>query len=85
MVDGGVKPLAIDLFLETVGKISIGFDKFDNPQMPTMVKPKSQSDKYRKIKEEAENDATAKQRMEAIIVGKKEEFDAEQARRKLVD
>lgn len=85
VVDAGGKPLSIDLFLDTISKISIGFDKFGNPQMPTMVIPESQSDKYRKLIEEAENDETAKQRMEAIMAEKKKEYDAEQARRKLVD
>jgi hypothetical protein len=85
VVDAGGKPLTIDLFLDTISKISIDFDKFGNPQMPTMVIPESQSDKYRKLIEEAENDETAKQRMEAILAQKKKEYDAEQASRKLVD
>lgn len=85
VVDGGGKPLTIDLFLDTVSKISIAFDKFGNPQMPTMVIHPSQEEKYRKLIEEADNDPVAKQRMKDIIAKKKKEYDAEQASRKLVD
>lgn len=85
VVDGGGNPLTIDLFLDTISKISISFDKFGNPQMPTMVIHPSQKEKYCKLIEEVDNDEMAKQRMKDIIAQKKEEYDAEQARRKLVD
>lgn len=85
VVDAGGKPLTLDLFLDTISKISIGFDKFGNPQMPTLVIHPSQEEKYRKLMEEADNDETAKQRMKDIIAAKKKEYDAEQASRKLVD
>lgn len=85
VVDGGGKPLTVDLFLDTISKIGIGFDKFGNPQMPTLVIPESMEDKYRKLMEEADKDEVAKQRMKDIIAEKKKEYDAEQARRKLVD
>ncbi len=85
VVDAGGKPLSIDLFLDTISKISIAFDKFGNPQMPTMVIHPNQEEKYRKLMEEADNDPVAKQRMKDIIAQKKKEYDAEQASRKLVD
>lgn len=85
VVDGTGQPLTVDLILDTISKISISFDKFGNPQMPTMVIPSSQADKYRQLIEDAENDEDAKKRMEAIIEQKRKEFNAEQASRKLVD
>jgi len=85
VVDANGQPMSIDLFLDTVSKISISFDKFGNPQMPTMVIHPSQSEIYRKLIEDAEHDEGAKKRMEAIIAEKKKEYYAEQASRKLVD
>lgn len=85
VVDAHNQPLSIELFLETISKIGISFDKSGNPEMPTVVIHPSQTDKWRQLIQEAENDPTVKQRMEEIIQQKREEFDAEQARRKLVD
>lgn len=85
IVDVGGEPLTIDVFLDTISKISVAFDKFGNPQMPTIVIHPSMEEKYRKLLEEAENDEDAKRRLNEIIAQKKREYDAEQARRKLVD
>lgn len=85
VIDAGGKPLTVDLFLETIRKISIAFDKFGNPQMPTIVIHPSMAEKYRTLLEEANNDEETKRRLNEILTQKKGEYDAEQARRKLVD
>ncbi|MEV6138999.1 hypothetical protein AB0L63_23625 [Nocardia sp. NPDC051990] len=85
VIDAGGKPLTVDLFLETISKISLTFDKFGNPQMPTIVIHPSMAEKYRALIEEANNDEDIERRLNEILAQKKGEYDAEQARRKLVD
>ncbi|MEV0772749.1 hypothetical protein [Nocardia salmonicida] len=85
VVDAGGEPLTIDVFLESISKISVAFDKFGNPQLPTVVIHPSMAEKYRMLMEAAENDEDARKRLNDILAEKKEEYDAEQARRKLVD
>lgn len=85
VVDAGGKPLTYELFLDTISKISISFDKFGKPQMPTLVIHPNQEEKYKKMFEDADNDDEAKEKLRKILEAKKKEYNAEQARRKLVD
>ncbi|WP_280392298.1 hypothetical protein [Nocardia brasiliensis] len=63
VIDAGGNSLTVDLFLETIRKISIAFDKFGNPQMPTIVIHPSMAEKYRSLLEEANNDEDTKRRL----------------------
>lgn len=85
IIDANGKKLTPDLFLETISKISISFDKDGNPKMPTIVISPKMADDWRRVISEAEADPEHKVKFEAIMKKKKEEFDAEQASRKLVD
>jgi hypothetical protein len=84
-VDAGGQKLTPELFLETLSKISISFDKDGNPKMPTIVISPKMTDEWKRVIAEAEADPEHKLKFEAIMKQKKEEYDAEQASRKLVD
>jgi len=84
-VNAGNRKLSPELFLESMSKISISFDKDGNPKMPTIVIGQKMADEWRRVIAEAEADPTHKERFDAIMKQKKEEYDAEQAGRKLVD
>lgn len=84
-VDAGGQKLSPDLFLETMSKISMDFDKDGNPKLPTIVISPKTADQWKRVMAEAEADPKHKEKFDAIIVQKRKEFDAEQARRKLVD
>lgn len=77
--------LSPELFLETISKISISFDKEGKPKLPTIVISPKSSEQWKRVIAEAEVDPEHKKKFDAIIAQKKKEFDAEQARRKLVD
>lgn len=84
-VDAKGQKLSPDLFLETISKISISFDKDGNPKLPTIVISPKTADQWKRVMAEAEADPEHKKKFDAIIAQKKKEFDAEQARRKLAD
>lgn len=79
----GQKP-SVDLFLETLEKISISFDKDGNPKMPTLVISPKQADDWKKVMDDSKT-PEVDARFKRIMEKKKEEYDAEQASRKLVD
>lgn len=85
VVNGKGKPFTLDTFFEVMEKIQIDFDEFGKPHMPTMVVGTSGAEQAKKVMQEAENNPDAKKRMDELMRKKKEEHDAEQARRKLVD
>lgn len=85
VVNNGGKPFSIDSFFEVMEKIQIEFDEFGNPNMPTMVVSPEGAERAKEVIQEAENNPEVKKRMEELLAKKKEEYDAEQARRKLVD
>ena len=85
VVNNGGKPFSIDSFFEVMEKIQIEFDEFGRPNMPTMVVGPDGVEQAKAVIEEAENNPEAKKRMDELMAKKKEEYDAEQARRKLVD
>ena len=84
-VDAKGQKLSPDLFLETISKISIAFDKDGKPKLPTIVISPKTADQWKRVMAEAEADPNHKAKFDTIIEQKKKEFDAEQARRKLVD
>ena len=84
-INAGGKKLTPDLFLESMNKISISFDKDGSPKLPTIVISPKSADEWKRIMDEAESDPEHKAKFEAIMKKKKEEYDAEQASRKLVD
>lgn len=85
VVNGNGKAFTIDTFFEVMEKIQIDFDEFGNPNMPTMVVGSSGAEQAKKVIQEAEQNPDIKKRMDELMLKKKEEHDAEQARRKLVD
>lgn len=84
-VDAKGQKLTPDLFLETMQKMSIAFDKDGNPKLPTMVISDKMSDEWKRVIQEAEADPEHKKKFDKIIEQKRKEYDAEQASRKLVD
>lgn len=84
VVDGGGKPVNADVFFQVFEKIQIAFDDNGKPQMPTMVIHPHMEKSVRELIEEAETPEN-KAKFNEIMKRKKEEWDAEQARRKLVD
>jgi len=84
-VDAKGQKITPDLILETMSKMSIPFDKDGNPKMPTLVINPKMSDEFKRVIAEAEADPKHKAKFDALMKQKKEEYDAEQAGRKLVD
>ncbi len=84
-VNAGGQKLSLDLFLESIGKMSISFDKNGEPVLPTIVINPKMADEWRRLIAEAENNAEHKAKFDELMKQKKEEYDAEQASRKLVD
>jgi hypothetical protein len=79
----GAKP-NIDLFLGVLEKISITFDKDGNPNMPTLVISPKQANDWKAVMEQSKT-PEIDEKFKEIMKKKKEEYDAEQASRKLVD
>lgn len=81
-INANGRPFSKELFLELLSRISIDFEMDGTPQMPTMIVPPgfdtSQFDQWDKDLEFAK-------KHEEIMLRKKEEFDAREASRKLVD
>jgi hypothetical protein len=79
----GQKP-SIDMFLDVLEKISITFDKDGNPNMPTLVIGHKQANDWKAVIEQSKT-PEIDEKFKEIMKKKKEEYDAEQASRKLVD
>lgn len=84
-VDAKGQKLTPELFLESMRKISISFDKDGNPKLPTVVISEKMSKAWKRVMKEAEADPEHKVEFDKIIAQKKKEYYAEQASRKLVD
>ena len=84
-VDASGNKLSPDLFLEAISKMSISFDENGEPNLPTMIISQKMSEDWRRMAAEADADPKHAEKFEAIMKKKKEEYDAEQASRKLVD
>lgn len=84
-VDAGGQKLSLDLFLESISKMSISFDRNGEPILPTIVISPKMADDWKRLITEAEGNIEHKAKLDALMKQKKEEYDAEQASRKLVD
>lgn len=85
VVNNKNQPFTIDSYLEVMDKIQIDFDNEGKPVWPTMVVAPGNFEKAKSVIREMETNPKARERMEKILVKKKETYDADQARRKLVD
>jgi len=79
----GQKP-SIEMFLDVLEKISITFDKDGKPNMPTLVIGHKQANDWKAVIEQSKT-PEIDEKFNEIMKKKKEEYDAEQAGRKLVD
>jgi hypothetical protein len=77
-------PLTLDKYFETFEKIFISFDADGNPRMPTMVIHPDMTPLVEKLAEEMKTDE-ARARFAELIERKREQWNEEQDRRKLVD
>lgn len=85
VVDAKDQEITPETFLDAMRKISIQFDKDDNPKLPTVTINEKMSDAWRKVIEEVEVNPKHKEEFNKIIEQKRKEYNAEQAGRKLVD
>jgi len=77
-------PLTLDSFFEMLERAFISFDYEGNPRMPTMVIHPNMTPRIQELAEEMERDE-AKARLAEIMERKREQWNEEQDRRKLVD
>jgi hypothetical protein len=77
-------PLTLDTFFETIERIFITFDDYGNPHMPTMVAHPNMTPRVQELERALETEE-AKARLAEIMDRKREQWDEEQDRRKLVD
>jgi hypothetical protein len=84
-VDAGGQPFSVDLLLQLLEKVQISFDEHGNPQLPTLhIGPDLEASASQVLANLGE-DPSAQARLNDIIEKKKEVWNAEQDRRKLVD
>jgi hypothetical protein len=84
-MDAGGQPFTVDLLLQMLERVQFPFDSRGNPQLPTLhVGPDIEASVQRVLRE-ADEDAGAQARLKAVIDKKREQWNAEQDRRKLVD
>lgn len=84
-VDSKGEKFSIELFFETLSKIDIDFDEEGNPQMPTMYIHPSMADRVREVMANDTNTPEHDKLYNELIAKKKEEWNARESRRKLVD
>lgn len=77
-------PLTLNRLFEVLEKLYIHFDDLGNPRWPTMVVHPNVTPRLRELARELEAEE-AKTRLSNIIERKREEWNEEQDRRKLVD
>jgi len=77
-------PLTLDKFFEAIEQLFIPFDDSGNPQWPTLVINPNTAPRVRELAQAMETDE-AKARLAEVIERKREQWDEEQSRRKLVD
>ena len=81
-INANGRPFSKELFLELLSRVSIDFDPDGNPQMPMMIVPPGFD---KSLFDEWDKDPELAKRHDEIMRRKKEEFDAREASRKLVD
>jgi hypothetical protein len=84
-LDAGGQPFSVDLFLQLLDRVQIAFDEQGNPQLPTLHVGPDLEASASQVLEGASKDPSAQARLNEIIERKREEWNAEQDRRKLVD
>ena len=84
IVSGDGKPFSMDLFFETLEKISIDFDKAGNPEPLTPVVNSDLWPSVEKVLSQAKADPEDDKRYKEIIERKREEWRARESNRKLV-
>jgi hypothetical protein len=83
-VDAGGRPLDMDMFIEVHERLSIDFDQYGRPTLPTTVMhPETAAAIAPKIAE-WQKDAAFRARFDAVIDRKREEWRDRESRRKLV-
>jgi hypothetical protein len=84
-IDVGGQPFNVDLLLQMLERMQFPFDGYGNPHLPTLHIGPDLEESVKRVLEEADKDADAQARLKAIIDKKREEWNAQQDRRKLVD
>jgi len=84
-VDAEGQPFSVDLFLQLLDTVQIAFDEQDNPLFPTLHMGPDLEVRAGQVLEEVSRDPSAQARLNEIVEKKREEWNAEQDRRKLVD
>ena len=83
--DAGGQNFSFELWLNTLEKLEIEFDEDGKPVMPAAVIPPAMLPTVNRVFAEADQDAEKKQLLRDLIERKREEFNAKEANRKLVD
>lgn len=85
VVNNQGEPFTVESYFEVMDKIQMDFDDDGRPVWPTMVVPSSNFERAKSVMQDIETDPVARERLEKVVAKKKEQYDADQARRKLVD
>jgi hypothetical protein len=83
-VDGRGKPLSIDVFLETLEKMQIDFDKDGEPSGLQLVTAPAAAPAMQRIREQLQTDPEVQGRHRELMDRKRREWRAREASRKLV-
>jgi hypothetical protein len=84
-VDSKGKPFSHELFLESIKKIWIDFDKDGTPHLPTVLVSPELGAKLRTLLPEWEKNAEYERQFNEVIEQKRKEWNARESNRKLVD
>jgi hypothetical protein len=84
-VSAGSGPMTFDLFLETIDRMQVDFDEDTGKPTFQLVMGPELAEKTRKLADEWESNPEYTARHDALIRRKREEWNAREARRKLVD
>jgi hypothetical protein len=84
-IDAGGRPFTVDFYLEILERVKFPFDDEGNPLLPTMHTGPDLEASVKQVMGQAEGDADTQARIKALIDKRREEWNAEQDRRKLVD
>ena len=86
VVDAGGKPFSFELFLESIEKVQVEFDDVTGePELPTMFVDPKLFERIRGMLPEWEKNEEYKARYKELIARKRDDWDARESNRKLVD
>ena len=85
MFDAGGKPFHPEMLLEAIERMPIEFDDKGNPKLPTITMNPAQMERIKDKLTEWESDSVLRDRYEAIMRKKREEWLDRESNRKLVD